>query len=161
MNNGKWDVRIRRACELAAAHPFAAEGLCFYERLARFQKSLYAEIEAACGRWKVSRAPGALRREFDPFLLLPRFSPFLSLIAQVAPSPLSRLRTRTGCAIWRPLAGNSGEILGRRLGIAGGSRTGGGPAIMDLPATLRRISCGSHGMDSAERQAFRLSALRR
>jgi FdhE protein len=90
MNNGKWDVRIRRACELAAAHPFAAEGLYFYERLARFQKSLYAEIEAVSGRSKVHRFPGALRREFDPFLLLPRFSPFLSRIAQVAPSPLSR-----------------------------------------------------------------------
>ncbi len=47
MNNGKWDVRIRRASELAAAHPFAAEGLRFYERLARFQKSLYSEIEPA------------------------------------------------------------------------------------------------------------------
>ncbi len=88
MKNGKWDARIRRAGELAAVHPFAAEGLRFYERLARFQESLYAEIEAACGRSKVPRSPGALRREFDPFLLLPRFAPFLSLIARVAPSPL-------------------------------------------------------------------------
>src|SRR5271155_3856061 len=89
MKNGKWDARIRRASELAAIHPFAAEGLRFYERLARSQKSLYSDIEAACGPSKVPRAPGALRLEFDPFLLLPRFSPFLSLIAQVAPSPLS------------------------------------------------------------------------
>ena len=80
MKKGKWDVRIGRAGELAAAHPFAAEGLRFYERLARFQKSLYYEIEATCGRSKVPRAPGALRSEFDPFLLLPRFAPFLSLI---------------------------------------------------------------------------------
>ncbi len=86
MNSGKWDVRIRRASELAAVHPFAAEGLRFYERLARFQKSLYSEIESACGRTKVPRSPGTLRREFDPFLLLPRFSPFLSLIAEIAPS---------------------------------------------------------------------------
>jgi FdhE protein len=100
MKNGKWDVRIRRACELAAVHPFAAEGLRFYERLARFQKSLYFEIEAACGRSKVPRARGTLRQEFDPFLLLPRFAPFLSLIEQVAPSPLSdsahELRTKSG-----------------------------------------------------------------
>jgi len=96
MKNGKWDVRIRRACELAAVHPFAAEGLRFYERLARFQKSLYSEIEAACGRTKVPRAPGALRREFDPFLLLPRFSPFLSLIAEIAPSPLTQSARNVG-----------------------------------------------------------------
>jgi len=89
MKNGKWDFRIRRASELAAAHPFASEGLQFYERLARFQKSLYLEIEDACGHSIVARAPGALRQEFDPFLLLPRFSSFLSLVEQIAPSPLS------------------------------------------------------------------------
>jgi FdhE protein len=89
MNNRKWDARIQRASKLAAAHPYAAEGLRFYERLARFQKSLYSEFEAAYGRSKVSRTPGALRREFDPFLLLPRFAPFLLLIEQIAPSPLS------------------------------------------------------------------------
>src|SRR3974390_2645192 len=96
MNNGKWDLRIRRASKLATAHPFAAEGLHFYEHLARFQKSLYSEIEAAYGRSKVSRAPGALRREFDPFLLLPRFPPFLSLIEQIAPSPLSHTAHELG-----------------------------------------------------------------
>jgi FdhE protein len=89
MKNGKWDVRISRAGKLAAVHPFAAEGLRFYEHLARFQKSLYSEIEGTCGQSKMSRAPGALRREFDPFLLLPRFAPFLSLIEQIAPSPVS------------------------------------------------------------------------
>ena len=68
MKNGKWDVRIRRASELAAAHPFAAEGLHFYERLARFQKSLYAEIEAACGRSKVPRRASVLcGRNSTPF----------------------------------------------------------------------------------------------
>ena len=96
MKNGKWDARIRRANELAVAHPFAAEGLRFYESLARFQKSLYSEMEAACGRAKVPRAPGALRREFDPFLLLPRFSPFLSLIVEIAPSPLSQSARKLG-----------------------------------------------------------------
>jgi FdhE protein len=96
MKNGKWDIRIRRASELAAVHQFAAEGLCFYERLVRFQKSLYAEIESACGRSKMPRASGALRREFDPFLLLPRFAPFLSLIEEIAPSPLSRSARELG-----------------------------------------------------------------
>jgi FdhE protein len=96
MKNGKWDIRIRRASELAAVHQFAADGLCFYERLVRFQKSLYAEIESACGRSKMPRASGALRREFDPFLLLPRFAPFLSLIEEIAPSPLSRSARELG-----------------------------------------------------------------
>jgi hypothetical protein len=90
MIHAKWDRRIRRANELATTHPFAAEGLRFYERLARFQKSLYFEIEAACGRSKVPRTPGALRREFDSFLLLPRFAPFLSLVVQIAPPPLAQ-----------------------------------------------------------------------
>jgi hypothetical protein len=157
MNQGKWDARIRRAGELAAVHPFAAEGLRFYECLARFQKSLYAEIEAACGRSKVPRSPGALRREFDPFLLLPRFAPFLSLIAQVAPPPLSSVARELGAQS----GGRWQEILGSRLGKACESRTGGGPAVMDLLATLRRISCGSHGMDGTERRAFRLPALQR
>jgi FdhE protein len=89
MIHAKWDRRIRRANELATTHPFAAEGLRFYGRLARFQKSLYFEVEAACGQSKVPRAPGTLRVEFDPFLLLPRFAPFLSLIEQIAPAPLS------------------------------------------------------------------------
>src|SRR5258706_12778386 len=96
MKNGKWHLRIRRAGELAAVHPFAAEGLRFYERLARFQKSLYFQIEAECGRSKIPRAPGALRREFDPFLLLPRFAPFLSLIEQIAPTPLSHTAHELG-----------------------------------------------------------------
>jgi len=42
----KWDQRIERAHELAAAHPFAAEGLRFYERIASFQKSLYGGLLA-------------------------------------------------------------------------------------------------------------------
>ena len=96
MNNGKWDTRIRRAAELADAHPFAAEGLLFYERLARFQKSFYFEVEGAYGPSKVSRSPGALRSEFDPFLLLPRFAPFLSLIEQIGPPPLSHAAHELG-----------------------------------------------------------------
>jgi FdhE protein len=100
MKNGKWDVRIKRASELAKVHPFALEALVFYERVTRFQRSLYYDIEAACGRSKMVRASGALRQEFDPFLLLPQFVPFLSLIEQIAPTPLSQsareLRAQSG-----------------------------------------------------------------
>jgi hypothetical protein len=89
MTAGTWDARIQRAKELRASRPFAAEGLRFYERLAAFQKSLYAEIEAVLGTSKVRREPGTLRQEFDSFLLLPRFGPFLSLAEGIAPAPLS------------------------------------------------------------------------
>jgi FdhE protein len=90
MNLGKWDARIRRASQLAAEHPFAAEALKFYERLTRYQKSLHSEIEAACGTPKVRRMGGSLRSEFDVFLLLPKFGAFLSSIEEVAPAPLAQ-----------------------------------------------------------------------
>jgi FdhE protein len=88
--NGKWEKRSERASELASSHPFASEGLRFYQRLARFQKSLYADIEAECGTAKEKRLSGTLRGEFDVFMLLPRFAPFVSALEEIAPPPLSR-----------------------------------------------------------------------
>jgi FdhE protein len=102
----KWDARIRRANQLAAEFPFAAEALKFYERLTRYQKSLYSEIETACGTAKVRRLGGSLRGEFDAFLLLPRFDAFLALIEKNAPAPLaqatSALRIR-GSGQWQEM----------------------------------------------------------
>jgi FdhE protein len=94
MKNGKWDARISRAGQLASVHPSAAEGLRFYERIAQIQKSLYADFESECGATPESRAPGTLRAELDLFVLLPRFSPFLSLIEQHAPGPLAQAAAR-------------------------------------------------------------------
>jgi len=103
MKNGKWDVRIARAHELASTHPPAAEGLRFYEHIAHSQKSLYAELEAECGTVKEQRLPGSLRDELDLFLLLPRLGPFLSVVEKNAPAPLaqsaSKLRT-SGVNLW-------------------------------------------------------------
>jgi FdhE protein len=100
MNATKWDVRMERARELAAIYPFASEGLRFYERVTRFHKSAYSQIGAAYGLGDRARHPAMLRQEFDAFLLLPQFDPFLSVIAEVAPAPLARfaseLRTRSG-----------------------------------------------------------------
>jgi len=48
MIRSTWDQRIRRADELAAAHPFAAEVLRFYRRIAGLQKALYRHFEDAC-----------------------------------------------------------------------------------------------------------------
>jgi FdhE protein len=106
MTHDKWDARIRRASQLAAEFPFAAEGLKFYERLTGYQKSLYSEIESACGTAKVRRLGGTLRGEFDAFLLLPRFDAFLAMIEKNAPAPLaqatSALRIR-GSGQWQEI----------------------------------------------------------
>lgn len=77
----KWNRRIARADELAAAHTFAAEALSFYARIAGFQRSLYAGLE---------NTPGSLRGGLDLSVLLPWFPTFLSLIEDVAPSPLAQ-----------------------------------------------------------------------
>jgi FdhE protein len=89
MKNDKWDARIHRAAELASTHPFASEGLRFYGHVAHSQKSLYSEIQAACGTKKEARPPGSLRQEFDLFVLLPRFAPFLAVVENHAPAALA------------------------------------------------------------------------
>jgi FdhE protein len=93
MIGGKWDQRIARAQELAATHPFAAEGLRFYERIASFQKSLYESLAAGnrmAGTAKRTRPPGSLRDELELFLLLPWFGSFLPFVADIAPPPLAQ-----------------------------------------------------------------------
>ena len=86
----QWDCRIRRATELTSTYPFGAEGLRFYARVATFQKSLYAEIQKALKNSPKISADRPLRDELDFFLLLPHFSPYLSLIQQIAPAPLAQ-----------------------------------------------------------------------
>jgi FdhE protein len=86
----KWEARIGRAEQLASSYPFASEGLRFYGHVAALQKSLYAKFEAECGSQKRAGVIGALREEFDPFLLLPLFPSFLSRIEEHAPGPLAK-----------------------------------------------------------------------
>jgi formate dehydrogenase accessory protein FdhE len=86
----QWDRRIRRATELSSTYPFAAEGLRFYARVATFQKSLYTEVQKALADSGKISAERPLRDELDLFLLLPRFSQFLSVIQQIAPPPLAQ-----------------------------------------------------------------------
>ena len=75
MTRSKWDQRIRRADELAAEYPFAADVLRFYRHVARFQKDLYAGL-AGVGN--------------DLSLLAPRFPDFLESIAAAAPEPVAQ-----------------------------------------------------------------------
>lgn len=73
MISSKWEQRIRRADELAAELPFAAEVLRFYGRVARLQKEIY-EIA---------------RPEEEITGLLRRFPDFLRTVWEAAPEPLA------------------------------------------------------------------------
>jgi len=86
----KWDQRIERARELAAAHPFAAEGLRFYEHIASFQKSLYGNLLAGKGTEQTPLPSGSLRDDLELLILLPWFAQFLAFIQDIAPSPIAQ-----------------------------------------------------------------------
>ncbi len=92
----KWDRRIGRANELAARHPFAAEALSFYARIADFQKSFYAGLDGHAG---------SLRGGLDLSVLLPWLPPYLALIEEIAPPPLARSAAEVGSDVlgefWR------------------------------------------------------------
>jgi FdhE protein len=70
MNRSKWQQRIDRAGGLAVAHPFAAEVLEFYQRIATVQQELYAHSEGP--------SDGA------------RFAGFLATVEQCAPRSLAQ-----------------------------------------------------------------------
>ena len=82
MNRSKWDRRIERAGALAAAHPFAAEVLQFYKRMAVFQQTLYSDGAGACGN--------ASGKDLQVHLLLPKFAEFLSTVETCAPQPIAQ-----------------------------------------------------------------------
>jgi formate dehydrogenase maturation protein FdhE len=94
MIHQEWDRRIRRATELTSSYPFAAEGLRFYTRIATFQRSLYADIQKALVDSPKVSANRPLRDELDLFILLPKFSGFLSVVQQIAPTPLAQAAAR-------------------------------------------------------------------
>jgi FdhE protein len=106
MKTSKWDQRIRRANELAAELPFAADVLSFYERVAGLQKALYSHFESACGVEPEKRGPGSLRDELDLFILLPKFRDFLASVETIAPPPIAHsareLKSR-GVEHWQDL----------------------------------------------------------
>jgi FdhE protein len=88
----EYDARIRRAEDLASKHPFAAEVLRFYSRVAEFQKTFYAELKKRIVSQLTSRPPGSLRtpiHSVDADLLRSRLKSFLSLIVQAGPPTLA------------------------------------------------------------------------
>jgi formate dehydrogenase accessory protein FdhE len=103
-SDAKWDRRIRRANELAASYPFAAEGLRYYARLATFQKDVYGEIQKALADAPRISSDRPLRDELDFFLLLPKFPGFLSTIQKIAPAALAQSAATLvmkGSAAWQ------------------------------------------------------------
>lgn len=108
MKESKWAARLRRAAQLGAAHPAAAQGLRFYEEVTGFQQALYEGVDgggAALGSSPPRRAavsqeapPGSLRERLDLQLLLPWLPTFLELLRQIAPSPLAEAARALGDA---------------------------------------------------------------
>jgi FdhE protein len=84
-----YDGRVRRARHLASAHPFAAEVLNFYERLAAFQKDFYARIRGSGSVPRVAGAEGQLRSELKLGDLLRQFPEFLALLENAGPKPVA------------------------------------------------------------------------
>ncbi len=82
-----WQQRIRRAEQLAAQHPFAAEILDFYVHVARFQESLHQRLDRASDK-KTPVSPAAPPESPE---LLKSFPAFLSLVEEKAPHQFAQL----------------------------------------------------------------------
>jgi len=89
MRKSKWDSRIERARKLQSLYPFAAEGLRFYERIAGWQRSFHTELGSRLDIGGKHSLLDVFRHNLDLLALLPAFAPFLALIEQHAPAPLS------------------------------------------------------------------------
>ncbi|HXJ04692.1 MAG TPA: formate dehydrogenase accessory protein FdhE [Candidatus Acidoferrum sp.] len=85
----EFDERIRRAEKLIAEKSSASQLLLFYVRIARFQKSLLAQIAADGKQQQNLQQFGSVRDGLDLTLLLPHFRGFLSLVEQHAPNALA------------------------------------------------------------------------
>lgn len=81
-----WQQRIRRAEQLAAQHPYAAEILTFYVHVARFQQGLGQKFELV--------SPGSSARLSDSpefAELLASFPAFLRLVEENAPAQFAQI----------------------------------------------------------------------
>jgi FdhE protein len=101
----RWQQRIRRAEQLAAQHPFAAEILGFYLHLARFQEGLCQRLERGSPKTSAGVPPAVLPVEARASRPLPgqqdagatntellaSFPPFLSLVEEKAPAFLAQV----------------------------------------------------------------------
>src|SRR4051794_40171220 len=79
MAGNSWDFRIARAGELLKTNSVVAELLGFYQRLARFQKTVYQSVAASAIH--------------DVSVLLPHFSALLNLIREAGSKSLRESET--------------------------------------------------------------------
>jgi len=85
----KFDERIRRAGELATAHPFAAEILEFYKHLAALQKSLYIAQQETNGNGRANQFQRLAGEHLDFEFLTAKFPEFLPAVEASAPLPIA------------------------------------------------------------------------
>ncbi len=96
-------ARIERAELLSSRHPYAAEVLAFYGKIAASQRELYESLPKLWGRQAVAPANGLLRSEINLPILLEPFAKFLSVIEAHAPKPLAaeaRYLKEQGTSAW-------------------------------------------------------------
>ena len=89
-----WEQRIRRAEELTAQYPYAAEPLRFYQQLVRFQEGMQESLRATLTDLGRPREEDvfplrALLREEHRDLLLPRFPEFLDHVRRTGSPALA------------------------------------------------------------------------
>ena len=82
-------ARIARAELLSTRHPFAAEVLTFYARIAVFQNELYDSLLKLWDKRSIAPPNGLLRSEINLPILVQPFASFLSVIEEHAPRPLA------------------------------------------------------------------------
>jgi formate dehydrogenase accessory protein FdhE len=117
LNRPTWDQRINRAQDLAAAYPFAAEVLGFYEQLAARQKELHAAFRSALEKNAPPVPPGKagnLRAVFDGKLLMAHYPRFLRFVAEAAPAALADTAAQleaAGGTRWEQLLASSWSRL--------------------------------------------------
>src|SRR4029077_4276317 len=85
-----YDARIRRARHLASTHPFAAEVLAFYVRLATSQRDFHETMRASGNVPRIMTAEGQLRSELKLGNLLAQFPEFLALLGSAGPTPVAK-----------------------------------------------------------------------
>ena len=74
MSGFSWDRRIARTSELLQTQPSVAELLKFYQRLVRFQKSVYESVASSA--------------DHDVSLLIPHFAALLALVKEAGSADL-------------------------------------------------------------------------
>lgn len=108
-HNPGYEARIRRAQELAAKYPFAAEVLGFYRQLASFQHTFYKQLRAAATKQPALIPADPFRSSLDLVPLMPQFPEFLHLLESAGTPQIAEAARRLsvqGAAAWIAFLGD-------------------------------------------------------